>query len=52
MICKNRFCVYNDKELCTLEEIEIDISGSCSDCIYINFKEEELAKRRNKQLVL
>lgn len=47
MNCENVFCVYQSKGKCTLEEISIDISGECSECIYIDVADEVLdeAKR-------
>ncbi len=31
MKCENCFCLYQSKGKCTLEEIEMDIIGICSD---------------------
>lgn len=30
----NEFCVYQKNDECTLDEIELDISGLCTTCIY------------------
>lgn len=44
MKCENIFCVYQDKGLCILEEIEIEITGQCSNCIYTDIIEKDLDK--------
>ena len=50
MLCENCFCLYYEDEKCILEEIELDICGNCKSCIYIDFTEKELAKKRKEQL--
>ena len=36
MNCENYFCIYQNNEKCILDEIEIDISGVCASCIYVD----------------
>ena len=33
-------CIYQKDGECELEEISIDVSGMCQDCIYPNIDEE------------
>ena len=42
MKCENYFCIYQKNGECVFDSIEIDIQGSCKDCIYINVDEEKL----------
>lgn len=51
MKCENIFCIYCDGDRCELEEISLDISGICTECIYIEIDEKllsELKKRKGK----
>ena len=50
MKCENRFCIYWNKNECILEEIELDCSGMCESCIYIDIDEVELNTLRKVQL--
>lgn len=51
MRCENLFCIYWSKEnLCSLDEIELDIQGSCSSCIYIDLDSSTLLQIREQQL--
>ena len=36
------FCIYEDKGMCLLKEISIDITGQCDSCIYIDIPESLL----------
>ncbi len=36
MNCALTLCIYQLNNKCTLDSIEIDETGSCSSCIYIN----------------
>lgn len=47
VLCENEFCVYEEDGKCTLDEITLDISGACSDCIYINIDEQTLKILKN-----
>ena len=48
--CDNNLCIYQIKGACILEEIQLDTSGVCSDCIHINIPEESLEDMK-KQLL-
>ena len=50
MNCENNMCVYWNENKCMLEEISIDISGSCQDCIYVDIDEKILKAERKKFL--
>ena len=51
MICENLFCIYWSKEnRCRLDEIELDIQGSCSSCIYVDIDESTLSDMRETRL--
>lgn len=42
MNCENTLCVYQEKGSCVLDEIEIDVTGQCSSCIFIDIPENNL----------
>ena len=50
MMCENLFCVYWSDNECILDEISIDIQGSCESCIYVDIDDESLKKSREKFL--
>ena len=50
MLCENYFCLFYENEKCGLDEIELDVCGNCKSCIYLDFKEEELNRKRKAQL--
>lgn len=50
MLCENNFCIYWSKNNCILNNIEIDISGVCKSCIYLNIEEEILNNYRKNSL--
>ena len=39
MNCENHFCVYQADGRCTLDEVQLDITGSCTECIYVELDE-------------
>ena len=48
MRCENLFCVYWINDNCSLDEIYLDIQGSCQSCIYVDINENDLESyRRN-----
>ena len=49
--CDNGFCIYQNKGACTLDQIQLDTSGSCSDCVHINIPNDTLEDMK-KQLLL
>ena len=50
MICGNFLCIYENNGSCCLDEIELDIDGRCTACIYPNFEEEILQYFKEKTL--
>lgn len=50
MNCQNIFCIYWKDNTCVLSDIELDIQGSCTSCIYVDFNKDELSAIRNKAL--
>lgn len=50
MTCENIFCVYQRNNQCVLEEINLDISGTCTDCIHVDIGEKTLKERKENQL--
>ena len=50
MECENVFCIYESNGKCILEEITIDISGSCSDKIYIDIDDKTIIQAKERLL--
>ena len=50
MLCENIFCIYYEDEECVLGETELDMTGSCKNCIYVSIPEKELKEKREKLL--
>ena len=50
MNCENLFCIYQKDNQCILDEIDLDITGMCTSCIYINIDNESLEKSKNELL--
>lgn len=50
MNCENNFCIYWSEGKCILENISLDASGRCEDCILVNIDESLLALLRKKLL--
>ena len=50
MRCENLFYIYFKDKYCTLDEISLDIQGSCTDCIYVDIENEYLDYEREKLL--
>ncbi len=51
MRCENIFCIYWSKEnICILDETELDINGTCTNCIYVDLDEYMLLHIRQRQL--
>ena len=48
--CENDFCVYWESGCCILGQITMDGRGNCEDCIYIDFDEDTLQKKRVEYL--
>lgn len=53
MECQNKLCAYYHANECILDEISVDASGMCADCICIELDDGMLElKRRAKRLEL
>ena len=50
MNCDNIYCVYQNKGKCTLECIQIDVSGKCTECVYVDLDDKVLNNAKNKLL--
>lgn len=50
MCCENEFCVYYRENTCILDEISVDVSGLCRECILVNIDEGILKEQRQKFL--
>ncbi len=50
MLCENIVCIYQNKDSCTLNNVEMDIMGQCKDCIYISILDNELSLLKKKTL--
>jgi len=50
MKCENVFCIYESDGICTLDEIELDILGQCTECIYATLDDETLRIAKEKTL--
>ena len=48
--CENEFCIYQKQGSCVLKSVQLDIRGSCLDCIYINIEEDMLNNQKEKIL--
>lgn len=51
MECENEFCIYENNGLCILDKISLDVQGSCKNCIYVNFDDNELKKIKKNTLI-
>jgi len=50
MKCENCFCVYQSKDKCLLDSIELDILGQCTSCIYANIDETVLENAKKSTI--
>ena len=50
MKCENYFCIYEKDGNCTLDEISVNISGGCDDCIYPSLDNDYLEWQKEKLL--
>ena len=50
LTCENEFCIYQEKGLCVLKSVQLDIQGNCLDCIYVNIEKNTLSNLKDKQL--
>lgn len=50
MRCENKFCIYQKDNICSLDKIEIDSMGMCTECIHTTINESILSKIKTKTL--
>ncbi len=50
MRCENNFCIYCNEYKCTLDEINIDTIGLCTECILIDLDDDTLNEQKKKIL--
>jgi len=50
MICENRFCLYQENNECQVSHIELDITGLCRTCVYVDIEEKKLSKMKDEQI--
>ncbi len=50
MTCENIFCIYQRDNKCVLEEINLDITGVCADCIYVDIAPGKLKELKENRL--
>lgn len=50
MKCENFLCIYENNGSCYFDEVELDIDGRCTSCIYPNFEEGVLHYFKEKTL--
>ena len=50
MICENRFCLYQENNVCQVSNIELDITGLCRTCVYVDIDENKLNKMKDDQI--
>lgn len=50
MLCENIFCIYQNDDSCTLDDVEMDIVGQCQSCIYVSIPKAELNRLKAQTL--
>ena len=48
--CDNEFCIYQAQGGCILEQVQLDIQGNCTNCMYIRVEDETLRELKQKLL--
>lgn len=48
MNCDNLFCIYWENHTCTLQEISLNIQGSCQACVYAEISPKILEQARKQ----
>lgn len=46
MKCEFKFCIYNENNKCTLDEISVNFYGVCDSALYVEIDEETLEKSK------
>lgn len=52
MKCDNCYCAYQYQGECPLKDIHIDVSGMCTEKLYIDIDDSVLTQSKNKLLEL
>jgi len=47
--CANDYCLYNKGYECTLDEVNIDSTGHCDECILVNIDKDVLEAMKERQ---
>lgn len=50
LFCDNEFCIYQKQGKCVLENVQLDIQGNCTECIYIEVDESTLNSLKERLL--
>jgi hypothetical protein len=50
MRCEYDFCIYNFKNCCTVEEVEINAVGMCASIMLVDIPHEQLNESKEAQL--
>ena len=50
MNCENEFCIYQEDGVCIRDDISLDITGQCIECIYVDLEDDVLKKAKQKLL--
>ncbi|MCL2884625.1 MAG: hypothetical protein FWF49_03995 [Oscillospiraceae bacterium] len=50
MKCELDYCVYNRKNVCILDEIEVNGLGMCACCMTLSFTPDFLEQEKERQL--
>jgi len=50
VICENRFCLYQENNECQVSHVELDITGLCRTCVYVDIDEKKLSKMKDEQI--
>lgn len=50
LTCENEFCIYQKQGVCILNSVQLDMQGTCTDCIYINVEKDALNNLKEKLL--
>lgn len=51
MICEQEYCIYNEAEVCILDEISINALGHCDACIIATIPSTVLEMLKEQQLI-
>ena len=49
--CQNYLCIYEHEGKCKLNNIELDVLGQCTECMYPNIDKTELNRLKLKTLL-